>query len=75
MEKNLNPHSKKYLVDQATNQANVILLNEVGVSNSPSGPGVDILSECQCETVSWKGQMVERENPGTKACPTQATTG
>lgn len=52
VEKNLNPHPKQYLVDQATNQVNVILLDEVGVSNSPSSPGVDILSECQWETLS-----------------------
>lgn len=50
--KNLNPHPKQYLVNQATNQANVILLDEVGVSNSPSGPGDDILSDCQWESLS-----------------------
>lgn len=66
--KNLNLHPKQYLVDQATNQANVILLDEAGVSNSTSGPGLDIVSDCQWEILSpgkvkwWKEKIQIRKH-------------
>lgn len=64
--KNLNPHPKQYLVDQAKNKASVILLDEAGVSNSASNPGLDILSDCQWEILSpgkvkWWKEKIQRQ--------------